>query len=87
DNGSHFISELTQAVVQQCNTTHVLTTPYHPMSNGQTERFNATLAPSLAKLRFDTNRPDPQYEIGDLVLIKVLDKSSKLKEQFEGPYR
>ncbi|CAF1584026.1 unnamed protein product, partial [Didymodactylos carnosus] len=50
DNGSHFTSKLTQAVVQQCNTTHVLTTPYHPMSNGQTERFNAAFAPSLAKL-------------------------------------
>ncbi|CAF3782340.1 unnamed protein product [Rotaria sp. Silwood1] len=174
DNGSHFISELTQAVVQQCNTTHVLTTPYHPMSNGQTERFNATFAPSLAKLfdrkkqdwdvylqscvyayntgkhattglspyqlmfgrepqplmdrkqlkvrlsrpnaywdvvrrsrllfqqiatanalhqnslaktRFDKNRPNPQYHIGELVLIKVMDKSSKLQEQFEGPYR
>ncbi|CAF4109868.1 unnamed protein product, partial [Didymodactylos carnosus] len=39
---------------------------------------NAQHQNSLAKLRFDTNRPDPQYEIGDLVLIKVLDKSSKL---------
>ncbi|CAF3314989.1 unnamed protein product [Rotaria sp. Silwood2] len=174
DNGSHFISELTQAVVQQCNTTHILTTPYHPMSNGQTERFNATFAPSLAKLfdrkkqdwdiylqscvyayntgkhattglspyqlmfgrepqplmdrkqlkvrlsrpnaywdvvrrsrllfqqiatanalhqnslaktRFDKNRPNPQYHIGELVLIKVMDKSSKFQEQFEGPYR
>jgi hypothetical protein len=174
DNGSHFISELSEAVIQQCNTTHVLTTPYHPMSNGQTERFNATFAPSLAKLfdkkrqdwdiylqscvyayntgkhattgmspyqlmfgrepqplmdrkqlkvrlskpnvywdaikqsrllfqqiattnaqhqnwltkqRYDKNRPNPQYEIGELVLIKVLDKLSKLQEQFEGPYR
>ncbi|CAF1638547.1 unnamed protein product, partial [Didymodactylos carnosus] len=42
---------------------------------------------SLAKQRFDKNRPDPQYEIGELVLIKVLDKSSKFQEQFEGPYR
>ncbi|CAF1621069.1 unnamed protein product, partial [Didymodactylos carnosus] len=42
---------------------------------------------SLAKQRFDKNRPDPQYEIGELVLIKVLDKSSKFHEQFEGPYR
>ncbi|CAF4639140.1 unnamed protein product, partial [Didymodactylos carnosus] len=53
----------------------------------QVATANAQHKNSLAKLRFDTNRSDPQYEIGDLVLIKVLDKSSKLEEQFEGPYR
>ncbi|CAF1045914.1 unnamed protein product [Didymodactylos carnosus] len=50
DQGSHFVSELTNAIVKQCNTTHILSTPYHPMTNGQTERFNATFSPALAKL-------------------------------------
>ncbi|CAF1223047.1 unnamed protein product [Didymodactylos carnosus] len=50
DQGSHFVSELTNAIVKQCNTTHILSTPYHPMTNGQTQRFNATFSSALAKL-------------------------------------
>jgi transposase InsO family protein len=50
DQGSHFIAELTRTIINSCNTTHVLVTPYHPRSNAQTERFNATFAPALSKL-------------------------------------
>ncbi|CAF4538521.1 unnamed protein product [Didymodactylos carnosus] len=41
----------------------------------------------LTKARFDQNRPDPKYFIDQLVLVKVLDKKSKLQEKFEGPSR
>jgi hypothetical protein len=50
DQGTHFAAELTRAIVDSCGTTHILATPYHPMSIAQTERFNATFAPALAKL-------------------------------------
>ena len=50
DQGPHFTAELTRMIIQSCNTTHVLATPYHPMSIAQTERFNATFAPAVAKL-------------------------------------
>ncbi|CAF4090667.1 unnamed protein product [Adineta steineri] len=174
DQGPHFIAELMRKIIESCNTTHVLTTPYHPMSNGQVERFNATFAPSISKLineqverwneflqpiiyayntsqhattsyapfqimfgrenmllmdpkqlkislskpnlyyekmkqsrkiiidysrmniqnrmkqaksRYDQNRPDPTYNINDLVLLRVINRASKLQEKFEGPYR
>ena len=174
DQGCHFVSELTRTIIESCNTTHVLATPYHPTSNAQTERFNATFAPALSKLiddqtrdwdeflqpiiyayntsqhatttltpfqimftrdnqalmdpkqlkvslmkpsqyyekvkqsrkliinhaklhiqhqnklskiRYDQNRPDPKYDIGDLVLVRVINKTSKLREKYEGPYR
>lgn len=56
DQGSHFVAELTRTIVESCNTTHVLATPYHPTSNAQTERFNATFAPALAKLITDQTK-------------------------------
>jgi hypothetical protein len=174
DQGAHFIAELTRTIINSCHTTHILATPYHPMSNAQTERFNATFAPAvsklmdeqkqnwdellqpiiyayntsqhgtttftpfqimfgrenqllmdpqqmkislskpnqyyekmkqtrkiiidhakwniqyqskLAKIRYDRNRPDPLYHINDLVLIRVVNKTSKLQEKYEGPYR
>jgi hypothetical protein len=174
DQGSHFIAELTRTIINSCNTTHILATPYHPMSNAQTERFNATFAPALSKLmdeqqqdwdellqpiiyayntschrtttitpfhmmfgrekqlimdpkqlkvtlskpnqyyekvkqsrrmiidhaklnirhqkelsktRYDRNRTDPKHNINDLVLVRVVNKSSKLQEKYEGPYR
>lgn len=56
DQGTHFVAELTSTIIQSCNTTHILTTPYHPTSNAQTERFNATFAPALSKLISDQSR-------------------------------
>lgn len=174
DQGQHFAGDLTQAIIESCNTTHVLATPYHPKSVAQTERFNATFAPALAKLvneekedwdvyldpviyayntsrhattavtpfelmfgrrnqdlmdpkqfkvvlskpndyfqrvkrsrkilldhaksniqyhsqlakcRYDENRPDPQYDINDLVWVRIHGGTSKLEEKYEGPYR
>ncbi|CAF1370955.1 unnamed protein product [Rotaria sordida] len=174
DQGPHFMAELTKSTINSCHTTHILATPYHPMSNAQTERFNATFVPALsklmneqnqdwdellqpviyayntsqhgttrfspfqimfgrenlllmdprqmkisfskqnqyyekvkrarkiiidhaklniqhqsklAKIRYDRNRPDPIYHIDDLVLIRVINKASKLQEKYEGPYR
>ena len=42
---------------------------------------------TLSKKRFDTNRPDPQYRKGDLVLIRVINRTSKFQEKYEGSYR
>ncbi|CAF1442744.1 unnamed protein product [Rotaria sordida] len=174
DQGPHFVAELTRTIIESCNTTHILATPYHPTSNAQTERFNATFAPALSKLisdqtqdwddylqpiiyayntskhatttltpfhimftrenqllmdpkqlkvslmkpnqyydkvkhsreliinhvrlniqrqnrsaksRYDQNRPDPKYNIGDLVLVRAINRTSKFQEKYEGPYR
>jgi hypothetical protein len=50
-------------------------------------KLNIQRQDTLTKIRYDKNRPDPQYNIMDLVLVRAVNKSSKLKEKYEGPYR
>lgn len=47
DRGSNLIGESSRDFFRYFGIIRQLTTPYHPQSNGQTERFNRTLAASL----------------------------------------
>ncbi|CAF1169061.1 unnamed protein product [Didymodactylos carnosus] len=49
DQGQHFNNELIAAMSALIGSKHVFSTPYHPQTNGQTERFNATFATQLSK--------------------------------------
>jgi transposase InsO family protein len=49
DNGSAFISQVVEAILERHQIKHWLISPYHPQSNGLVERFNRTLCSSLAK--------------------------------------
>ncbi|CAF1640372.1 unnamed protein product, partial [Didymodactylos carnosus] len=51
DNGPSFIADLFQAVATQLGCNRILSTPYHPATNGQVERMNATIKATLAKLQ------------------------------------
>ena len=44
-------------------------------------------AKAKAKVRFDAARRPLNFDLGDLVLSRVRDRSSKLSDKFEGPYR
>jgi hypothetical protein len=157
DNGTHFTSSLTNELIKQIGATHLYSTPYHPQSNGQIERFNSTMDAKIAALsnsrktnwddqlalvtfnyntsihsstkevpfemmygrkpvlpfdhqdanvtldydteqnikinqkqykeRYDRNRSDPIYKIGELVLVKTLNARSKFDTRYEGPFR
>lgn len=174
DNGTHFTSNMTNELFKQVGATHLYSTPYHPQTNGQVERYNSTMDAKIAALsnsrktdwddqlpfvtfnyntsihsstnqipfemmygrspvlpfdhqddnvtlsydpehtvklnsylsslntkarqmiirnqqtskqRYDTNRSDPTYEIGDLVLVKTLHNRSKFDIRYEGPFR
>ncbi|CAF1068627.1 unnamed protein product [Adineta ricciae] len=50
DNGTHFKNDLFQCLSKIIGFNHILSTPYHPQTNGQTERWNATMRPKLAML-------------------------------------
>ena len=50
DNGTHFTSTMMQQLFQRLGITHMYSTPYHPQTNGQIERFNSTMDAKIACL-------------------------------------
>ncbi|CAF0917660.1 unnamed protein product [Rotaria sordida] len=53
DQGSHFRNELLSAITQLTGCKQIFSIPYHPMSNGQVERFNSTFCDQLKKYYHD----------------------------------
>lgn len=58
DNGSQFTSDQFQSFCKINGIEHIRTSPYHPMSNGQAERFVDTFKRSLKKLDSEGNLDD-----------------------------
>ena len=50
DRGTHFNNNTIKALMEKFQVNHLLSTPYHPQTNGLVERFNRTLCESLARL-------------------------------------
>jgi hypothetical protein len=49
DRGTHFNNQLLNGLLKKFQVEHLLSTPYHPQTNGLVERFNRTLLDALAK--------------------------------------
>ena len=50
DNGTHFTATMMSELFKKIGVTHLCSTPYHPMTNGQVERYNATMDAKIAAL-------------------------------------
>ncbi|CAF1622019.1 unnamed protein product [Adineta ricciae] len=50
DNGTHFTSAMMKELFKKMGVTQLYSTPYHPMTNGQIERYNATMDSKIAAL-------------------------------------
>ena len=50
DNGTHFTSNMIQQLFHRLGIIHLYSTPYHPQTNGQIERFNSTMDAKIASL-------------------------------------
>ena len=59
DNGPQFVAKLFEAVCLMLGLKHVTTTAYHPQTNGQTERYNQTLA---IRLRIFTDQHNKDWD-------------------------
>ena len=55
DRGTHFNNNMVDRLLSKFKIKHLLSTPYHPQTNGLVERFNRTICESLAKLSDKTN--------------------------------
>ena len=55
DRGTHFNNQMVKKLMEKFKINHLLSTPYHPQTNGLVERFNRTLCESLAKLSLKNN--------------------------------
>ena len=49
DQGTEFLNEIVKNLTKSIGVEHRITSPYHPQTNGLTERFNQTLIQSLKK--------------------------------------
>ncbi|CAF1169236.1 unnamed protein product [Rotaria sordida] len=50
DNGTHFTSQLMNKLFESLGITHLYSTEYYPQTNGQIERFNATMGGKISAL-------------------------------------
>ena len=55
DRGTYFNNKMVAKLLEKFEINHLLSTSYHPQTNGLVERFNRTLCESLAKLSLQTN--------------------------------
>ena len=60
DRGTHFNNQMIKELMEKFKIKHLLSTPYHPQTNGLVERFNRTLCESLAKTAQDLDNWDLQ---------------------------
>ncbi|GBO16658.1 Retrovirus-related Pol polyprotein from transposon 412, partial [Araneus ventricosus] len=98
DRGRTFLSNLVKTINELCQTSHLLTTAYHPQTNGLTSdearqlaKIHIKDAQASDKQRYDARHRSVSYEIWDLVWvytpIRKVGLSEKLLRRYFGPYR
>jgi transposase InsO family protein len=81
DRGTHFNNNLIKRLMEKFQIKHLLSSPYHPQTNGLVERFNRTLCESLAKLSL-TNKDWDLYVASTLFAYRTSKHSTTKMEPF-----
>ncbi|XP_042149961.1 uncharacterized protein LOC120847418 [Ixodes scapularis] len=83
DRGTSFTSELMREVSRLLSMKHLLTTPYHPMSNGLVERFNGTIKQMLRRMCQERPKDWDRYLPALLFAYREVPQSSLRFSPFE----
>lgn len=67
DNGPQFVAKDFKEFVRQWQTTHVLTSPHYPQSNGKLERFHRTLKEQAIRPKTPLTLEDARRVVGEFV--------------------
>jgi transposase InsO family protein len=73
--------------VLPCDAQHTTKLQNYVSSLSDTARHSILLAQHASKSRYDKNRSDPSYRIGDIILLRNMTRRYKLDVHYEGPYR
>ncbi|KAM7288160.1 uncharacterized protein ISCGN_031849 [Ixodes scapularis] len=83
DRGSAFTSDLMKEVGRLLSVRRLLTTPYHPMSNGLVEKFNGTLKLMLRRMCQERPKDWDRYLPALLLAYREVPQSSLRFSPFE----
>ncbi|CAF1061840.1 unnamed protein product [Brachionus calyciflorus] len=86
DQGRQFMSKLIKEICEYMKTNKLSTTPYHPKTNGLTERFNKTLCQILASYSNEHQSDWDEYINVALFAYRVSQQEKTLKTPFEVLY-
>lgn len=67
DNGPQFVAKDFKEYLRQWQTTHVLTSPHYPQSNGKLERYHRTLKEQAIRPRTPLTVEDARRVVGEFV--------------------
>lgn len=67
DNGPQFVAKDFKEFIRQWQTTHVLTSPYYPQSNGKLERYHRTLKEQAIRPKTPLSVEDARRVVGEFV--------------------
>ena len=68
DNGPQFVSKEFKEYIRHCQLEHVLTSPYHPQSNGKLERFYRTIKTEEIRKNSYLSLPDARKQIEQYII-------------------
>jgi hypothetical protein len=86
DRGTHFVNKIVDQISMMLEIRQLRTTPYHPQTNGMTERFNGTLCTALAKLSMETGDNWDTYINDTLYAYKIRKHTTLGKSPYEAMY-
>src|SRR6185295_14660 len=82
DRGTHFRNQIVDNLLDKFKINHLYSSPYHPETNGLTERFNRTLKESLAKVSVITT----DWDINVLLVLFVYRTAKQVTTKIEPFY-